>query len=140
MFSSLLLMTTIAPSWILRSLLGTTRSSSILYFIPSPLHSGQAPQGALNENILGSRVGREKSHSGQAYVSLSSFLSPPTTSMITFPLPSLVAVSILSYSLLLISGLITNLSTTTSFVCFLFLSKVMSSDKSCSSPSIRTLT
>ena len=134
------LTTAIAPSFKLLFLSGIIKSSSILYFTPSPLHSGQAPHGALNENILGSNVGSEKLQCGQAYVSLRSILSPSITSIITFPFPNFVAISILSYSLLLISCFIINLSIITSIVCFLFFSNSISSARSCSSPSINALT
>src|SRR5215213_5962857 len=43
----------IAPSFTLRSSLGTTRSGSISSRLPSPSHLEQAPCGLLNENVLG---------------------------------------------------------------------------------------
>ena len=43
------------------ALLGITKSGSICNFTPSPLHSSQAPYGALKLKILGSSSGREKS-------------------------------------------------------------------------------
>ena len=45
---------------------GISKSTLIFCFAPKPLHSVQAPYGALNENNLGSNSGKEKSHSGQA--------------------------------------------------------------------------
>ena len=50
------------------------------------------------------------------------------------------AVSTDSVNLLVISGFITNLSTTNSILCFFFLSNSISSDNSYISPSILTLT
>src|ERR671926_1188019 len=43
----------IAPSFTLRSSLGTTRSGSISSRLPSPSHLEHAPCGLLNENVLG---------------------------------------------------------------------------------------
>src|SRR5215217_32998 len=43
----------IAPSFTLRSSLGTTRSGSISNRLPSPSHREHAPCGLLNENVLG---------------------------------------------------------------------------------------
>jgi len=39
---------------------GIRRASPIFSFVPRPLHSGQAPYGALKENNLGSSSGIEK--------------------------------------------------------------------------------
>lgn len=57
--ASSIFMVVIAPSFIdfLRSRI--TKSTFILYWIPSPLQSGQEPYGALNENILGSNSSNE---------------------------------------------------------------------------------
>src|SRR5919199_7009968 len=44
---------TIAPSFTLRSSLGTTRSGSISNRLPSPSQREHAPCGLLNENVLG---------------------------------------------------------------------------------------
>ena len=41
---------------------GINKDRSTFCVIPSPLHSGQAPKGALNENILGYSLGTEKPH------------------------------------------------------------------------------
>lgn len=43
----------IAPCFIDRSLFGITKSGSTSLLSPSPLQVSQAPNGALNENILG---------------------------------------------------------------------------------------
>ena len=59
--SSILLSGTIAPLFKLNALLGIIRSSSIFCLKPRPLHSGHAPNGELNENILGSNSAIEKS-------------------------------------------------------------------------------
>ena len=48
-----------APSLIERVLSGTSKSSLIAVLKPKPLHSGHAPNGALKENILGSKSGNE---------------------------------------------------------------------------------
>src|SRR2546425_2442024 len=47
--------------------------------VPSPEHSGQAPNGELNENCRGSSSGSESPHVGQAYRSENSvgFGPPP---------------------------------------------------------------
>ena len=39
---------------------GINKDRSTFCVIPSPLHSGQAPNGALNENNFGSSFGTEK--------------------------------------------------------------------------------
>src|SRR3954469_6710053 len=44
---------TIAPSFTLRSSLGTTRSGSISNLLPKPSHLEHAPCGLLNEKVLG---------------------------------------------------------------------------------------
>ena len=54
LFDSSTVIVVIAPSLIDLFLSGITKSTSILYWIPNPLQSGQDPYGALNENILGS--------------------------------------------------------------------------------------
>ena len=41
---------------------GINKDRSTFCVIPSPLHSGQAPKGALNENNLGSSLGTETPH------------------------------------------------------------------------------
>ena len=46
-----------APSSIDKSLFKTNLFSSIIKADPSPLHSSQAPNGALNENSLGTILG-----------------------------------------------------------------------------------
>ena len=121
---------------------GINKSASICSFTPRPLQSGQAPYGALKLKILGSNSGRENSQYGQANASdnTSSFLFSPNISTTTLPSDSLVAPSIASNSLDLEPSLMINLSITTSILCFLFLSSMISSDKSIISPSTRTLT
>ena len=64
---------------------GIINSSSICSFTPNPLQSGQAPYGALNEKILGSSSGNEKSQSGHAYFSLITISLSPITLITTFP-------------------------------------------------------
>ena len=53
----------IAPSASVNRLFGNTSSGSTSRFEPSPVHSGHAPYGLLNENILGSISGRSTPHS-----------------------------------------------------------------------------
>jgi hypothetical protein len=48
------------------SLSGMTRSVSIFCSTPRPPHAGQAPNGLLNENSLGSISGIVKPETGQA--------------------------------------------------------------------------
>ena len=57
---------TTAPFLIVRSWLGTTRSSSKISFSPSPSQAGHAPCGALNENKRGSISAMVKPDTGQA--------------------------------------------------------------------------
>ena len=122
----------IHPSFILLFLSGITKSSDICNFTPNPLHSGHAPKGALKLNSLGSNSGREKSQCGHANFSdiTISFELSPNTLIITFPSLNLVAASIDSNSLVLIPSFITILSITTSISSFIFLSSVISSDRS----------
>ncbi len=53
------------PSYKVLFLSGTIKSSSIFKY-PIPVHSGHAPYGLLNENILGVNSGKLNPQSGQA--------------------------------------------------------------------------
>ena len=112
-------------------------SNSCLY--PRPLHSSQAPNGLLNEKDLGSIscILIPQSLQAKFWLKLSGF--PPITSTCKRPSESLKTVSILSVSLLSIPFFITNLSTTISILCFIFLSRFISSSSEYSLPSILTL-
>ena len=55
-----------APCLILNSLFGITSSGSTSLLSPKPLHTSQAPNGALNENILGDSSSIPIPCSGQA--------------------------------------------------------------------------
>ena len=129
----------IAPSRIdfLRS--GMILFSSIFRNTPSPVHFGHAPNGLLNENILGDRSSILTPWSGQAYFCENTTSSSPKFTMIRPP-PSFEAVSMLSARREVISGLITRRSTITSILCFLFFSKGIFSDRSYTIPSARTRT
>ena len=54
------------PSYSVLFLSGTIKSSSIFIKYPIPVHSGQAPNGLLNENILGVNSGKLNPQSGHA--------------------------------------------------------------------------
>src|SRR2546427_4651519 len=56
----------ITPSRIVRLASPRTRSALTSRFVPRPEHSGQAPNGELNENCRGSSSGSESPHVGQA--------------------------------------------------------------------------
>src|SRR5215467_13914064 len=56
----------IAPSASDRDGSGTMSSGSTSILVPSPVQSGQAPQGELNENDLGSSSSNERSSYRQA--------------------------------------------------------------------------
>ena len=79
-----------APSYMLRDLSGTTRSSLIPMILPRPPHSGQAPSGLLKEN-------RYSSGSLKVIPSISNLFeySSVTSSFFStrFPFPSRKAVS-----------------------------------------------
>ncbi len=57
---------TIAPSAIERLLLGTTSAGSISIFMPSPVHSRQAPCGLLKLKLRGSSSPKERPQKTQA--------------------------------------------------------------------------
>src|SRR3989338_8345923 len=69
----------IAPSAMVRRLLGITRSGSTSKTDPRPVHEGHAPYGELNERVRGSISGRFTPHSAQAkyWLKINSFESLP---------------------------------------------------------------
>lgn len=117
---------------------GLTASSSEKWlWLPSPEQSGQAPIGLLKENSAGWMSGSETPQSGQTKRSVS-MSSVPSAAMITKPSPSCRAVCTASAMRLLRSGCTDMRSTTTSTLCFLFLSNGISSSSQRTSPSTRT--
>ena len=54
------------PSYKVLFLSGIIKSSSILIKYPIPVHSGHAPNGLLNENILGDNSSKLTPQSGHA--------------------------------------------------------------------------
>ena len=134
-----------APSFNVNVLSGTIRSGSISIFEPIPLHSGHAPCGALKENILGVSSSKFIPQSTQAKCSeyfFSYSSSPLSNKTVIRPSVNSAAVSNESTSLLLksTSFLILSLSTTTSMLCLYVFASSMSSSRSLTSPSTRTLT
>ena len=130
-----------APSARLSPLSGMTRLGSISRLEPRPVQAGQAPYGLLKLKVRGAISPRLIPQYTQAKCSENSDSSPSTTFTRTTPAPSLRAVSTESASRAALAPFSTcSLSTTTSTVCFLFLSSCSSSDKSWISPSTRTLT
>ncbi len=129
-----------APSLIVNSLFGITNSGSIFLIYPMPLHSVQAPNGLLKENILGAISSIPIPCSGHANFVENSISSLPITSTITKDSLSFNTVSIESANLDCIPSFTTILSTTTSMLCFFVLASSISSYRSLTSPSIRTLT
>ena len=108
----------IAPSLIEIESSGITKSESTSSLLPSPVHSGQAPNGELNEKDLGSSSSKESEQSWQAKCSEYVNSSLSITSRTTMPLPSFNAVSIESVIRDFDSGLTCKRSTTISIVCF----------------------
>ena len=108
--------------------------------LPNPVQAGQAPNGLLNENILGAISGKLMPQSTQAKFSLNMNSAPSITCTKTTPSPKPSAISSESANRLSIPSRMIKRSTTTSIVCFLFFSNLISSLISWISPSIRTLT
>ncbi|MNO74984.1 hypothetical protein D3C76_660070 [compost metagenome] len=129
-----------APSSMLFDISGTSKSGSTIIFAPRPSHSGQAPKGLLNENILGDNSSILKPQMGQAKLELKRSSSCPIISTKSWPPDIFSAVSIESANLLRTSSFTTIRSTITSIECFLFFSSSMFSDRSRCSPSTRTRT
>ena len=117
--------------------------SSTFSVNPIPLQTGHAPNGLLNEKVLGSSSSIPIPWSGQASFveNILSLLSSPVPSCAsTRPSPSLMASSTASEILPCCPSLITILSMTISILCLLFFSSLISSSLIWySSPSILTL-
>src|SRR3989344_3727738 len=111
----------IAPSSIVKFLLGKTRSGLTSSVCPRPVHLSQAPYGELKEKRRGSIGGKDISQTGHANCSEKRCMPAFSTETIAIPSPFRSAVSKestrrdLSVSLSKI-----NLSTTTSKECFFF--------------------
>src|SRR5215204_2086508 len=117
---------------------GTRRSGSISCWAPSPVQRGQAPCGELKLKIRGWSSGSPTPCSGQAKRSENVSSSPSTTSTLTRPSASASAVSTESVRRWRRSDFMESRSTTTSIVCLNFLSSVISSSRSRTSPSTFT--
>ncbi len=87
----------IAPSFSVLSLSGTTKSTSTVNFWPKPSHVGQAPKGLL-KLTLWLQFPIENPHIGQAWLSENLRSSPSMTSTVNCPSESSKAVSIESAS------------------------------------------
>ncbi len=105
-----------APSAMHFSLSGTIRSGSNSILIPRPLHSSQAPNGLLNENIRGWSSSNAIPQTGQAMSDEQVSSRPDSSTAMTSPSDFLRAFSTASTSLDLSSRL--NRSMTTSMSCF----------------------
>src|SRR3989344_4658164 len=111
-----------APSAMVRHLLGNTSSGSTSRVEPSPVQVGHAPCGLLKLKSRGSISGKFISHSAQANFSEKGKSFSPIVAL-TAPLPILRAVSRDSRMReRSISGPRANLSTTISKSCFFFFS------------------
>ena len=132
--------TTIAPSLIDSLVSGIIRSGSNSILNPRPAQHGHAPNGLLNEKLLGSISSMLIPQSGQEKLSEKFKISFSPSVFITsiFIRPSAIrrVVSTESVSLRSISGRTTRRSTTISILCFLFLSSLISSDNSYILPSM----
>ena len=132
--------TVIAPSLILRRLSGIIRSSSNSILYPSPKHSGHAPNGLLNEKLLGSISSILIPQSGHEKLSLNWTGSPPITSTVISPSARFSTFSMESVRRCSIPSFTTRRSTTISILCLMFLSSLISSASSYILPSILTRT
>ena len=119
-----------APCRMDRLRLGMMRSSSTFMKMPRPVHLSQAPWGLLKENSRGVSSLIETPCSGQAKFWLKVMVSPPITSTSATPPVRLRAVSRLSARRLRTPSRMTRRSTTTSTVCLMFFSRVISSSRS----------
>ncbi len=123
---------------------GTISSGSTSSRVPSPVHSGQAPNGELNENDRGSSSSIDSGCSlGQASFSENrrsrslAFAGRSTMSSRSRPPARPRAVSTESVSRRLADGLTLSRSTTTSIECLYFLSSLGGSASDTVSPSTR---
>src|SRR6201994_67117 len=103
---------------------GTISSGSTSSLVPSPVQSGQAPQGELNENERGSSSSNDRSSYRQARCSeyirsrCGSSSGRSTKSRTTTPPDRFSAVSTESVSLRRADSFTSSRSTTTSMLCF----------------------
>ena len=132
--------TTIAPSLIDKFLSGIYKSTLNSFLYPILEQSRHASKGLLKENDLGSISSILISQSEQEKCWLKLSDVPFITSTWSKPSYNLKAASTLSVNIFCISSFITNLSTTISIVCLIFLSRLISSDKSYVFPSTSTRT
>ncbi|KIR01176.1 hypothetical protein P261_02874 [Lachnospiraceae bacterium TWA4] len=132
--------TTIAPSLILSVGSGIINFSSNSILNPRPAQTGHAPNGLLNEKLLGSTSSILTPQSGHEKLWLKVKGSPPITSTIINPSARFNAFSTESVKRLSIPSLTTNRSMTISMLCLIFLSRTISSDNSYKFPSTRTRT
>ncbi|GBC80027.1 hypothetical protein HRbin09_01255 [bacterium HR09] len=95
---------------------------SISCTLPRPVHEGQAPWGELKEKRRGESSAREKPHWGQAWREESTNSSRSLGAIRTNPSPTRRAVSRESARRWARSWRTSRRSTTTSMVCFFFLS------------------
>ena len=130
-----------APSSMLRLGSGTTASGSTSRRMPRPVQAGHAPCGLLNEKLRGAGSSIEMPSYTHAYSCEKSISSSPLSASMgissSSPSLSLAACSSESLSRELSSGLMTTRSTTTSMSCLNFLSSVIASERSRTSPSMR---
>ena len=110
--------------------------------MPKPSQTGQAPKGLLNENKRGSSSATARSHCGQECLAekTRSSCSPFIHDKIAISPPKRSAVSKLSAIRLPKSSRTLKRSTTTSIVCFFFLSNSGIGSRSTISPSTRART
>ena len=109
---------------------------------PNPSQWGQAPKGLLNEKVRGAGSSMEILQWAQANCSLNSTSSPLSGLLMNMMPPDCFSASSTeSVSLFCTSGLITSRSTTSSILCFTFLSsRTSSSSSKWKVPSTRTRT
>ena len=128
-----------APSEIESAGFGTTRSRSTSMRVPSPLHSGHMPSGELYESICGVSSGKLTPHAGHERASeYARGSASPSTSTRSCPSPARSAVSTLSVRRERDAGSSARRSTTSSMVCFVFLSRPVTSSRLTTLPSTRT--
>ena len=133
-----------APSSMLSDGSGTTASGSTSSRTPSPVHAGHAPCGLLNEKLRGAGSSIEIPQYTQANSSENSSSCMPLSASAGIsrmsPSLSLDACSSDSWSRERSSGPMMMRSTTTSMSCLNFLSSVIGSARSWSTPSTRART
>ena len=122
--------TTMAPSSMERDLSGIIRSSSNSILYPSPKHSGHAPKGLLKEKLLGSTSSTLMPQSGQEKLWLKFTGSPSVTSTVISPPLRAITVSMESVRRFSMPSFTIRRSTTTSMLCLIFLSSLISSESS----------